>query len=183
LLAPLVDETVLTWECPFEGSMHVSGAAIRGADVLQDPARDDGFLVLRFAPGTRDLPLHIHPAPDRFIFAIGGRGFFHVSPAPFHDVHRYAICHTAVRDRDALMFRRGAVHTFSTAEHPLTLLSYHRPFVELDDPSQFVLTKPPLAPTDFLCGIQSRVSFDAGWTCLVSHCDSQGNALRPSNPA
>lgn len=36
------------------------------------------------------------------------------------------IKHLPVRDRDALMFRRGLVHTFSTVEDPLVLLSYHR---------------------------------------------------------
>ena len=136
------------------------------ADVLRDPARTDGFLALRFAAGTRDLPLHVHPASDRFILAIRGRGFFHVSAAPPHEAHRHPIRHAAVRDRDALMFRRGAVHTFSTAEHPLTLLSYHRPFIELEDPAQYVLTEPPLVPAAFLRDVQSRVSFDAAWTCL-----------------
>ena len=63
------------------------------------------------------------------------------------------------------MFRRGAVHTFSTAEHALTLLSYHRPFIELDDPAQYILVQPPLSPADFLRDVHSRVSFDA-WTCL-----------------
>jgi len=106
LLSALLDGTTLAWECPFEGSENVSGAAIRGADILQDPARTDGFLALRFAAGTRDLPLHIHPGSDRFIFAIEGRGFFHVSAAPLHEVHGRPIRHSAVRDRDALMFRR-----------------------------------------------------------------------------
>jgi hypothetical protein len=166
LLTALLDGTTLVWTCPFEGSENVSGAEIRGIDVLQDPARSDGFLVLRFAPGTRDLPLHVHPASDRFIFAIEGRGFFHVSAAPPNEFHDRAIRHAAVRDRDALMFRRGTVHTFSTAEHALTLLSYHQPFIELDDPGQYVLTQPPLSPATFLCDVRSHVSFDA-WTRLL----------------
>ena len=103
---------------------------------------------------------HVHPGSDRFTFAIGGHGFFDVSGAPLRDVQRHPIRHTAVRDLDAMMFPRGAVHTFSTAEHPLTLLSYHRPFIELSDPAQYVLTEPPLTPEDFLPGVQSSVSFD-----------------------
>src|SRR4051812_18409429 len=47
VLAPLLDDAFLKWECPFEGSSNVSGAAIRGADVLDEADRDDGFLVLR----------------------------------------------------------------------------------------------------------------------------------------
>ena len=144
----------------------MSGAAIRGAQVLGDPARTDGFLALRFSAGTRDRPLHVHPDSDRFIFAIGGRGFFHVSAAPRDAVGGHPLRHAAVRDRDALMFRRGTVHTFSTAEHALTLLSYHRPFIELEDPAQYVLTEPPLAPAIFLRDMQSRVSFDGAWTVL-----------------
>jgi len=64
------------------------------------------------------------------------------------------------------MFRRGVVHTFSTAEHSLTLLSYHQPFIELDDPEQYMLTDPPMMPGSFLAGIKPSVVFDAAWTCL-----------------
>ena len=166
LLSALLDGSDYTWTCPFEGSLNVSGAAIRGAEVLGDPARTDGFLALRFAAGTRDLPLHVHPGSDRFIFAVAGRGPFHVSEVAPDAVHGHPMRHAAVRDRDALMFRRGTVHTFSTAEHALTLLSYHRPFIKLEDPAQYVLTEPPLAPAAFLEAVQSRVSFDGAWTLL-----------------
>jgi hypothetical protein len=152
----------LAWSCPFEGSMNVSGAALPIGPALGED-RDDGFLFLKFAPQTLDLPLHIHPESDRFIFAIGGRGFFHLTDdslaAVATEVH-----HMPVRDRDALMFRRGVVHTFSTAEHPLTLLSYHRPFVPLDAPGQYTVSDPPRYPRDFLLSCASEVSFDAAWT-------------------
>lgn len=69
-----------------------------------------------------------------------------------------------MRDRDALMFRRGLVHTFSTAEDPLVLLSYHRPFVPLDEPGQYTPADPPLAPREILADCRSQVSFDAAWT-------------------
>jgi hypothetical protein len=151
------------WCCPFEGSHNVRGAPLPIGSAL-DEARDDGFLFLRFAPQTTDLPLHIHPHSDRFIFVIGGRGFFHVAHEPLTALSSDRIVHLPARDRDALMFRRGLVHTFSTAEHELVLLSYHRPFVPLDEPGQYTCSEPPLAPSAFLDPRSTRVSFDAAWT-------------------
>jgi hypothetical protein len=155
----------LEWICPFEGSHNVSGAEVRGNDLLGE-GRTDGFLLLRFAPGTRDLPLHIHPSSDRFIFAIGGRGFFHISADPLAAIDPTRVHHMPVRDRDALMFAQGAVHTFSTAEHELLLLSYHRPFIGLDDPDQYSVSDPPVTPHQFLPGYASKISFDAAWTIV-----------------
>ena len=154
----------LQWACPFEGSHNVSGATVSGAELL-GPGRTDGFLFLRFAPGTQDLPLHVHPSSDRFIFAIGGRGFFHLAPDPLNAIAPSRVNHMAVRDRDALMFRRGAVHTFSTAaEHELLLLSYHQPFIELDDPDQYAVSADPVTPRQFLPEVTSTISFDPAWS-------------------
>jgi hypothetical protein len=155
----------LEWICPFEGSENVSGAVVSGADLL-GVERTDGFLFLRFAPGTQDLPLHIHPSSDRFIFAVGGRGFFHLTADPLDSIEPTRVNHMPVRDRDALMFRRGVVHTFSTAEHELLLLSYHQPYVDLDDPGQYTVSNPPMTPRQFLAGNTSKISFDAGWSIL-----------------
>ena len=156
-----------SWESPFENSRNVSGAVIRGCDILGE-GREDGFLLLRFEAGTKDLPLHLHADSDRFIFAIGGRGFFHVSPDPLGVRGIRRIRHVPVKDRDALMFRRGTVHTFSTAEHPLLLLSYHQPFVPLEEENQYTPANPPEFPRDFLNGCDSRVSFDPAWSVLTS---------------
>jgi len=153
----------LKWESPFEGSVHVSGAALPASEILQEE-RDDGFLFLRFNAGTDDLPLHVHPESDRFILVIGGRGFFHVSADSPGAVAIDSIRNVPARDRDAFMFQRGTVHTFSTAGHPLTLLSYHRPFVPLCDSAQYELTQPHLLPKEFLRGVRGNVSFDAAWT-------------------
>jgi mannose-6-phosphate isomerase-like protein (cupin superfamily) len=170
----------LQWTCPFEGSINVSGAALPIGAALGE-SRDDGFLFLRFAPGTVDLPLHIHPESDRFIFVIGGRGFFHVTDEPLDAAPSSEVCHSPARDRDALMFRRGVVHTFSTAEHPLSLLSYHRPFVPLDEPNQYTVSVPPVTPAQFLSSCTSRVSFDAAWTRIaMSQPSPAGGASRSS---
>lgn len=93
----------LNWVCPFEACSNVSGAVLKGIDLLGGQ-RDDAFLFLRFAPDTRDLPLHVHDDSDRFIVAIGGTGFFHVSPDPLEAGLSRGLRHVPVRDHDALMF-------------------------------------------------------------------------------
>lgn len=160
-----------TWSTPFENSANVSGAVIRGAEV-SGPERSDAFLLLRFEPGAKDLPLHLHADSDRFIFTIGGRGFFHLSPDPLNRRIGRRIRHIPVRDRDVLMFRRGTVHTFSTAEHPLLLLSYHSPYVPLEDARQYAPTQPPEYPAEFLRGHPARVSFDPAWSVLTTEVTS-----------
>ena len=165
LVAAVESGFPLSWSCPFEGSHNVSGAALTLEDALEE-RRDDGFLFLKFKPGTRDLPLHIHPHSDRFIFVIGGRGFYHLSDLPLQSLSRAAVRHLPARDRDALMFRRGVVHTFSTTEHPLMLLSYHRPYIELEDQDQYTCSDPPLTAAEFVSASASQVSFDAAWTVV-----------------
>ena len=78
---------------------------------LVGPQRADAFLILTLAPHTPVLPLHTHDKSDRFIFAVDGRGFFHTSPQPLEAGPSRRLRTVAVRDRDALMFRRGTVPT------------------------------------------------------------------------
>jgi len=166
LISAIEQQFTLDWTCPFEGSPNVAGAPLL-ANMILGEEQTDGFLFLRFVPGTRDLPLHIHPESDRFIFVIGGRGFFHIANKSLENCAPSNVRHVPARDRDAFMFRRGVVHTFSTAEHPLVLLSYHRPFIALDDDSQYAVGSTPLTPAEFLKGYRSSVSFDAAWTGLI----------------
>lgn len=156
------------WQCPFEGSNNVAGAELPAAAVLKEE-RDDGFLLLKFRPGTLDLPLHVHDDSERFIYVIGGRGFFHVSELPMEAADDSSLRHVPARDRDVIMFRRGTAHTFSTAEHELHLLSYHRPFIPIVSPNQYRTAIPPRCPREFLAAARGRVSFDAGWNSLTNH--------------
>ena len=98
LVSAVESEFELSWTCPFEGSHNVSGAAVPLGEALGE-VREDGFLFLRFRPGTRDLPLHIHPQSDRFIFVIGGRGFFHLAPDPLESIAPSHVKHLPARDR------------------------------------------------------------------------------------
>lgn len=156
----------IEWQSPFEGSRNVAGAVLEAARVLGEP-RDDGFLFLRFEAGTLDLPLHIHEFSERFIYVLDGRGLYHVSPDPLHELAPERVRNVPVRARDVLMFSRGTVHTFSTTDEALTLLSYHQPFIPLESERQYRVSNPPLLPRDLLPAATSRVSFDAGWTCLA----------------
>lgn len=164
-LVDTLEPAALEWVRPFEGCSSIRGAVVRGADIVGG-TRDDAFLFLEFAPETRELPLHIHEGSDRFIYVIGGRGFFHVSHEPLEAEWSRRLHHVPVRDRDALMFRRGTVHTFSTGEHPLTLLSYHHPYVPLEDENQYRVSERPEKPSEFLRSLRSSVSFDPAWSIL-----------------
>ena len=92
--------------------------------------------------------------------------FFHLTADPLNAISPDDVKHMPVRDRDALMFRRGVVHTFSTAEHELLLLSYHQPYVDLNDPGQYTVSNPPMTAGQFLRGNTSKISFDAAWTIV-----------------
>jgi mannose-6-phosphate isomerase-like protein (cupin superfamily) len=158
----------LEWQSPFEGSHNVTGAALAAHAVLGED-RDDGLLFLRFSENTKDLPLHIHPRSDRFIYVVGGRGCFHVATEESDLRSGDAIRHVPARDRDVFMFPRGTAHTFSTEGHPLMLVSYHRPFVPLDEADQFDVGETAYFPKQFLAGRTGLVSFDAAWTCCGLH--------------
>lgn len=155
----------LALRSPFEGSNSVGGAVLTLDAALGEP-RADALLKLRFAAGSVDLPMHAHEHSDRFIFVISGRGFFHISDRPVSKFDGANIRSVPVRDRDALMFLRGTVHTFSAPTEPLVLLSYHQPYIALDDARQYTLPAcracPMTAPDEF----QSRVSCDPAWTIL-----------------
>lgn len=153
------------WICPFEGCLNARGVVLRGDEIVSKD-RKDAFLILEFQPHTLDLPLHTHDDSDRFICVMGGRGFFHVSPDPLEAGAGRRLRHTAVRDRDALMFRRGTVHTFSTAEHPLTLLSYHRPYIPLADERQYTLPSNVERPLDFLKNHVPSIGFGSAWAAV-----------------
>lgn len=152
-------------QSPFEGSPTVGGAVLHPRDLLDEP-RDDAMLLLRFDAGSVDLPMHAHEHSERFIYVVSGRGYFHVSDDPVTRLTPAGIRHIPVRARDALMFRRGTVHTFSTDREPLLLLSYHGPYVALHDPAQYTLAQPTTCPAGLMDASRSAVSFDAAWNRL-----------------
>lgn len=151
---------------PFEGSHHVGGAVLPLAELLQED-RTDGFLRLRFSVEAKDLPMHVHEHSDRFIYVLGGRGFFHVSPEPPETFTAANVRHIPVRSRDVLVFPRGTIHTFSTAAKPLQLLSYHWPYIPLNDPRQYTAPSPIVFPAVIADGTASQVRCDPAFSVVV----------------
>jgi len=72
---------------------------------------------------------------------IDGRGFFYWSDQSVDGFDGSDVHTIAARDRDVFVFRRGLVHTFSTAEHSMMLLSIQLPFISFDAPEQYTLPK------------------------------------------
>jgi len=160
---------------PFEGVSSIAGGVWDLADLLRIET-DRALLKLCFDPGTDQLPFHSHDGSERVIFVLGGRGFFHVADGSLSGFSERNVRTIPVRSRDALVFTRGTVHTFSATSEPLTLLSYHRPYVPLEDPRQFTVVESRLSPRD-LQHRSANVSCDPAWTLLVeAHKSSAADA-------
>lgn len=127
----------LTLEFPFEDSERVGGAVWDCPAILGDPTIKAAITKLRWLDHAQDLPMHAHEYTDRFIVVTGGRGFFHWSDQSIEDFDGSSMQTIAARDRDVFVFRRGLMHTFSTAEHDMTLLSIQSPFIPFHDPRQY----------------------------------------------
>lgn len=151
---------------PFEGSENVGGAAWIGSELLS-PRETAGIAKLHWRAGARDLPMHAHETSDRFIVVLEGRGFFHVADQPIGGFDGAAVRTIAARERDVFVFTRGVVHTFSTADRGMTLLSCHLPFLPLDHPDQYTLPGVTWTARERLAGArESRVT--AGrWSALI----------------
>jgi len=165
----LVDELETThpveMQRPFEGIESIAGGVWPVAELVS-PTDTRGLIKLHFDRGTNQLPMHVHEHTDRVIFVLEGRGFFHVSDQPLATFDGSDINSVPVRSRDALVFSRGTAHTFSCPDEPLVLLSYHHPFIELDDPKQYTIPAYRITPAD-LVHEKSRVSCDPAWNSLI----------------
>ncbi len=121
---------------PFENSDRVGGD-IWGQP--PEPFKQPAIAKLQWLAHADDLPLHTHEHSDRFIIVIGGRGFFHWSDQSLNEFDGSSVHTIAARDRDVFVFRRGLLHTFSTHDEPMTLLSVQSPFIPFIDPRQYTL--------------------------------------------
>lgn len=130
----------LKLQYPFEGSDRVGGAVWDCQDILNDPTANTAIAKLQWLEHA-DIPMHTHEHADRFIIVLDGRGFFHWSDQSVEEFDGTAVKTIAARSRDVFVFTRGLMHTFSTAEHPMTLLSVQSPSIAFDDAKQFRLPK------------------------------------------
>jgi len=160
LIEEIASQYPVTLERPFENCASVAGGIWYDADVLS-PEDPDALLTLRFDEDARDLPVHQHASSDRLIVVLEGRGFFHVTDESPESFTGKGVRTTAVRERDVIAFRRGVLHTFSTAQHGMTLLSFHQPYIPLEDEGQYTLP-------DYRWTAREELPLDSGSVVLES---------------
>ena len=149
---------------PFEDNPRVGGAVWPGT--LIDPASENATMKLRWETRADDLPMHTHEHSDRCIIVLEGRGFFHVTDESVDHFTGRSVRTIAARERDVFVFTRGVVHTFSTAEHPMVLLSCHLPFIDPADPRQFTLARARWTAADALRNVADHHVTLSGWENL-----------------
>ena len=138
----------ITLKYPFEGSDRVGGAVWDCPTILGNPEDHPkeanavpplpwAIAKLRWLDHATDLPMHIHEHAERFIIVLEGRGFFHWSDQDAESFDGSQVHTIAARSRDVFVFRRGLVHTFSTSDHAMTLISVQCPYIPFNDPKQY----------------------------------------------
>jgi mannose-6-phosphate isomerase-like protein (cupin superfamily) len=138
LVGKLESEYPIELYTPFEGSNRVAGG-VWSARTILDPGECGALAKLRWADHADDLPMHAHFNSDRCLIVLEGRGFFHVTAQPFESFDGQAVRTIAARERDVFVFSRRVVHTFSTADQSMTLVSCQLPFIDFDSPDQYAL--------------------------------------------
>lgn len=130
----VVDKLPCELRSPFESCENIAGA-------LMGTFGPDAMLKLRFAPGTVELAMHVHEHSRRMLVVTAGRGFFHVSSESLSGFTGMGVHSIPVERGDVVVFDRNVMHTFSAHHEGIELLSYHAPFIGLDDPRQYTLPK------------------------------------------
>lgn len=133
-IATINREYPIELKAPFEEVASVAGAIWHSSRLLLNDD-EDALLKLHFEAGTTSLPIHSHEYSDRVIVALEGRGTFLARLAG----RKEEVGEIEVLPGTVLAFPRGLKHTFRTEADSLTLLSYHSPFIPLDDPRQYKL--------------------------------------------
>jgi mannose-6-phosphate isomerase-like protein (cupin superfamily) len=165
LVQSLEERHPIALQRPFEGTETISGGVWDSAELVGDGS-GKAIVKLHFDKGTDRLPLHVHEHTDRVIFAVEGRGFFHISSQSLGSFDGTDVRTVPIRSRDVLAFTRGVVHTFSCRDEPLILLSCHFPFMPLDAPNQYTLPEHNVCPADLVHG-ESRIACDPSWNELL----------------
>lgn len=154
-------------QSPFEDSDLVAGAVWDGGLVVGAHCKA-ALAKLRWSAGADDLPMHVHDFSDRFIIVQEGRGFFHVSNQSIDEFDGSDVRSVPARERDVFVFRRGTVHTFSTLDKSMTLLSCQLPYVAFDDPDQFRIPKHRWIARENPERIRPQAGCDPAWTVLAA---------------
>ncbi|MCC6971871.1 MAG: cupin domain-containing protein [Phycisphaerales bacterium] len=168
LIRRLESEHPITLAAPFEDSELVAGAAWDASNV-QGLTSAGALAKLRWSAGADDLPMHVHEHSDRFIIVEEGRGFFHVSDQTIDAFDGSEVRSIPARERDVFVFTRGVVHTFSTLDEPMTLLSCQMPYLAFDDPRQYRLPSFRWTARDQPERYTPTVACDPAWSVLARH--------------
>jgi mannose-6-phosphate isomerase-like protein (cupin superfamily) len=166
LMVKLESEHPLHLIAPFENSPLVSGAAWEASQICRT-SRPGALAKLRWEAHADDLPMHVHEHSDRFIIVHSGRGYFHVSDQSVEAFDGSDVRSIPARERDVFLFTRGTIHTFSTAEHPMVLLSCQLPYLAFDDPRQYRLPAHIWTARDNPERSPTTVGCDPAWTVLA----------------
>lgn len=143
------EEFKLQLASPFEGCDTIWGGIWRGKELL-NRSEYDAIIELKFEPDSRDLPSHVHSVSDRVLIVIDGEGFFHPNFMPYEEFDSNNNHKVPIVKGDVLFFPKNFVHTFSSESKGMHMLSYHLPFIELEDPLQYTITKNVWHPKDHL---------------------------------
>jgi mannose-6-phosphate isomerase-like protein (cupin superfamily) len=166
IVATLEREHPITLTSPFEDSMKVAGAAWDAAAIVGGNAVG-ALAKLRWDSGADDLPMHVHEHSDRFIIVHEGRGFFHITDETADAFTGASVRSVPARERDVFLFTGGVVHTFSTLDQPMTLLSCQLPYLAFDDPRQYRLPKRIWTARDNPESSVPKAACDPAWTVLA----------------
>lgn len=166
LVDVLEREHPITLSSPFEDSHLVAGAAWESQPITGGCL--GALAKLRWEAGADDLPMHVHEHSDRFIIVYGGRGYFHVSNQTADRFDGSDVRTIPARDRDVFLFTRGVVHTFSTLDEPMTLLSCQLPYLAFDDPRQYRLPAFRWLARNQPDRHPPKVACDPAWSVLAS---------------
>jgi hypothetical protein len=169
LIERLESEHPIRLESPFENSQLVAGAAWDLSEIV-GPPHTGALAKLRWSVGADDLPMHVHDNSDRFIVVHDGRGFFHVSDQSAESFGGSDVRSIPARERDVFIFTRGTVHTFSTLDCPMTLLSCQLPYLAFNDPVQYRLPNHVWTARDNPEHLSPLVGCDPAWTLLAGMC-------------
>lgn len=118
-------------QAPFEGSQFIAGGVWAGSEL------DDALVPLQFSPGCNDLPPHTHRYSDRLIVILAGQGKMYYSRSASSQFSENDFEAREISTGDVIVFMRGTIHTFTTDHSALQMLSYHAPFIPLEDSKQY----------------------------------------------
>lgn len=162
---------------PFEDSDRVGGAVWIARELLANHSTTS-VAKLRWDSRATDLPMHVHDHSDRFIIVLKGRGYFHVTDEPAEGFTGKTVRTVPARERDVFLFSRGVVHTFSTDEDPMVLLSCQLPFLPFNDPKQYRLPSVRWTAKDHRQDSRPGIACDPAWSVLAECRARQPNVFQ-----